>query len=126
MRFHPAEVSTLLQSLTRAVATDPEAVITVTADRDQEGKTADGWAWNVGTGAALDTTAAAAVRNPCHAARRRVRLHPLGRCNLVDLSTDGLSATALTDDVKTVITAHGETSQPTNNASPSAGPTTPN
>ncbi|QIP83295.1 hypothetical protein GLX30_03565 [Streptomyces sp. Tu 2975] len=127
MRFHPAEVSTLLQSLPRAMATDPAGDVIVTADRDQDGKTADGWAWNFATGTVLEPKAAAPLLGN-HVTLRSAEFdcNPFGRYNLVDLSTDGLSATALTDDVKAVITAYGEPSQPTNCTSPSGEPTTPN
>jgi hypothetical protein len=110
MRFHPAEVSTLLAWLTRAVATDPVAIITVTADRDEDGETAHGWAWCIATGAALDTKGAAPLFDADVELRGAEQRHVV-LSGLVDISADGLSATALTDEVKALVSAHGEPSQ---------------
>lgn len=112
MRFHPAEVSTLLMWLTQAAATDPGAIVTVTANYDDDGEYAHGWAWSIRTGAALDHKAAAQFFVTEVELRGAEEQHISIGGNLVDTSTDGLSATALTDDVKAVITAHGEPPQP--------------
>ncbi|MGW9032779.1 hypothetical protein ACWGQ5_54450 [Streptomyces sp. NPDC055722] len=112
MRFDPAEVSALLHWLTRAVAYDPQAVITVAADTDDEGSHAQGWAWCIGTGAALNFKEAAKYFDDEElrgAENRQVTLSS----PLVDTSASGLAATALTDDVKTVITAHAQPPKPT-------------
>ncbi|MFG3132927.1 hypothetical protein ACGFZU_35165 [Streptomyces tendae] len=112
MRFDPAEVSTLLVWLTRAVATDPDAVITVTAAYRSLADGKHGWAWYIGTGEALSRGEAATLFpngvDLLGAAESHVTLG--GR--LVDTSADGLAYTALTGDVKAVVTAHGEPERP--------------
>lgn len=113
MRFHPAEVSTLLAWLTQAVAYDPLAVITVTADTKDEALSARGWAWCIGTGAALNTKEAAKHLHDDEELRGAENRHITLSRGRVDTSTAGLSATALTHDVKTVITAHAEPPKPT-------------
>jgi hypothetical protein len=115
MHFSPAEVSAALDWLTRAVATDPRAVIAVTADRDDERNSAHGWAWFIDTGEALPASAASSLF-PDHvellgAQQPWVTLR--GPRPLVDTSADGLAYTALNDEVKAVVTAHGEPGRPT-------------
>ncbi|MFF8618835.1 hypothetical protein [Streptomyces sp. NPDC015350] len=114
MHFSPAEVSAALDWLTRATVTDPRTVIAVTADRDDESETAHGWAWFIDTGEALPASAASSLF-PDHvellgAQQPWVTLG--GPRPLVDTSADGLAYTALNDDVKAVITAHGEPERP--------------
>ncbi|MGW3392140.1 hypothetical protein [Streptomyces cinereoruber] len=114
VHFSPAEVSTALDWLTRATATDPRAIITVTTDRDGEQNPAHGWAWGIDTGEPLSASAASSLF-PDHvellgAQQPWVTLR--GPRLLVDTSADGLAYTALSDDVKRVITAHGEPEQP--------------
>ncbi|MER7497088.1 hypothetical protein ABT033_31385 [Streptomyces pharetrae] len=114
MRFHPAEVSAALDWLTRAVAADPRTVIAVTADRDAEGESAYGWAWFIDTGEALPASAASSLF-PDHVELRgadQPHVTLRGPRPLVDTSADGLAYTALTDDVKAVVTAHGEPERP--------------
>lgn len=114
MHFSPAEVSAALDWLTRAVAADGRTVIAVTADRDDEGESAHGWAWFIDTGDPLPASAASSLF-PDHvellgAEQPWVTLK--GPRPLVDTSAEGLSATALSDDVKAVVTAHGEPERP--------------
>ncbi|WP_318218821.1 hypothetical protein [Streptomyces sp. SCL15-6] len=114
MHFSPAEVSAALDWLTRATVTDPRTVIAVTADRDDESETAHGWAWFIDTGEALPASAASSLF-PDHvellgAQQPWVTLR--GPRPLVDTSADGLAYTALNDEVKAVITAHGEPQRP--------------
>ncbi|KNE81395.1 hypothetical protein AB0B04_18820 [Streptomyces xinghaiensis] len=114
MHFSPAEVSAALAWLTHAVATDPRAVIAVIADRDDERESAHGWAWFIDTGDALPASAASSLF-PDHvellgAEQSWVTLR--GPRPLVDTSADGLAYTALTDDVKAVVTAHGKPGRP--------------
>ncbi|MGW9032899.1 hypothetical protein ACWGQ5_55105 [Streptomyces sp. NPDC055722] len=111
MRFEPAEVAALLHWLTRAVAYDPLAVVTVAADTDDEGSYAQGWAWCIGTGAALSFKEAAKYFDD-EELRGAENRHVTLSGPLVDTSADGLAATALTDDVKTVITAHAQPPKP--------------
>ncbi|MGW6202121.1 hypothetical protein ACWF9B_00475 [Streptomyces sp. NPDC055089] len=114
MHFRPAEVSAALDWLTRAVATDPRAVIAVIADRDDEGTLAQGWAWFINTGDALPANAASSLFpghvELCGAEQPWVTLG--GPRPLVDTSADGLAYTALSGDVKAIVTAHGEPDQP--------------
>ncbi|RNG30370.1 hypothetical protein [Streptomyces botrytidirepellens] len=112
MRFHPAEVSTLLAWLTRAVATDPESIITVTTTRDADGTSACGWAWCLATGAALDFKNAAPYFDDDVELRGAEYRNITLDGPLADTSPDGLSRMALTDEVKTIVTAHGEPPQP--------------
>jgi hypothetical protein len=117
MRFDPAEVSTLLAWLTHTVATDPDAVISVTAAHQPPPNGcarswAHGWAWHTSTGDALNREEAAALFPA------RVRLLGAAEPHVtlggppVDTSAAGLTDTALTDDVKAVVTAHGQPQQP--------------
>jgi hypothetical protein len=109
--FVPAEVSTLLAWLTRAVAYDSTAVITVTAERgepDEFFEYAHGWAWCIGTGATLSHKEAARYFGQGIELRGAEERHVEIGGHLVDTSAEGLSATALTDEVKAVVTAHGE------------------
>ncbi|MGW2421485.1 hypothetical protein ACWC0C_19925 [Streptomyces sp. NPDC001709] len=110
MRFHPAEVADLLTWLTRAVATDPDAIITVTADDD--GDFSYGWAWHIRTGAALGGIEAAPLFTPSTELKGAEEQHITVNGRLIEPSADGLSATALTDDVKDVVIAHAEPEQP--------------
>lgn len=115
MHFAPFEVSTLLAWLTRAVAYDRAAVITVTAERgpaDDFFEYAHGWAWCIGTGAALNYEGAGRYFGNGVELRGAEERHVEIGGHLVDTSTDGLSATALTDEVKAVVTAHGEPERP--------------
>ncbi|MFF7117389.1 hypothetical protein ACFY91_34475 [Streptomyces albogriseolus] len=114
MHFSPAEVSAALNWLTRAVATDPRAVITVTAFLDGDSESVHGWAWFIDTGEALPASAASSLF-PDHvellgAQQPWVTLQ--GPRRLVDTSADGLAYTALSDEVKTVVTAHGGPGRP--------------
>ncbi|MFD7861583.1 hypothetical protein [Streptomyces sp. NPDC059783] len=114
MHFSPAEVSAVLDWLTRAVASHPRTVIAVTTDPNHESESVHGWAWFIDTGEALPASAAAPLF-PDHVellGAQQPWLTLRGSRPLVDTSADGLTATALTDDVKTVVTAHGEPGQP--------------
>ncbi|WP_331718463.1 hypothetical protein [Streptomyces sp. NBC_00624] len=113
MRFDAAEVATLLTSLTRAVAYDRDAIITVAALADINGDHSCGWAWRIADGAPLDDDAAGPLFDPYteHTGAEYPYITLAG--DLVEPSDDGLSATALTDDVKNVITNHGGSPQPT-------------
>ncbi|MFJ5635012.1 hypothetical protein ACIQF5_20535 [Streptomyces goshikiensis] len=110
MHFSPAEVSTALDWLTRAVVADPRAVIAVIAYRDDIKDVAHGWAWFVSTGEALRASEASSLFphrvELLGAEQPWVTLR--GSRPLVDTSADGLAYTALNDDVKAVVTAHGE------------------
>ncbi|MET9778621.1 hypothetical protein ABZ023_30955 [Streptomyces sp. NPDC006367] len=114
MRFNPAEVSTLLAWLTHSVATDPDAVISVAAAYRPLGDRAHGWAWRINTGDALGREEADTLFGDevelLGATQPWVTLR--GPRPLVDTSADGLAYTALTDDVKAVVTAHGEPERP--------------
>jgi hypothetical protein len=112
MRFNPAEISTFLAWLTRAVATDPHAVIAVIADRDDEGEYANGWAWFIGAGDALPASAASSLLPDYVDLKGAEEPHVTLGGGLVDTSGDGLSGTSLTEDVKAVVTAHGEPPKP--------------
>lgn len=116
MRFQPVEVSTLLAWITRAVAADPDAVITVLADYDADGEHSHGWAWSIRTGAALDSKGAAPFFPAGVELRGAEQRHVVIGGHLVNTSARGLSATALTEDVKTVVTAHGQPPQPAQHA----------
>ncbi|MFD8671039.1 hypothetical protein ACFV1U_37450 [Streptomyces microflavus] len=110
MHFDPAEVSAALDWLTRAVATDPHAIITVTTDRSSEGDTPQSWAWFIDNGDPLSASEAASLF-PGHTELLGVKqpwvtLH--GPRPLVDTSAEGLANTALTHEVKAVTTAHGQ------------------
>lgn len=110
MRFDPDEVDTLLAGLTRSVATDPYAVITVTADR--EGQLAQGWAWYVRGGAALNRTKASRFFTTAVELLGPAQPHVRLGGTLVELTTGGLSATALTSDVKAAVIAHAQPKRP--------------
>ncbi|MFF9192581.1 hypothetical protein [Streptomyces rochei] len=112
MRFDPAEVSTLLAWLTRAVATDPDAVISVTAAYRSLADGAHGWAWRIGTGEALPRGEAATLFGDGVDLLGAVEPHVSLGGRLLDTSADGLADTALTGDVKAVVTAHGEPERP--------------
>ncbi|MFE8941168.1 hypothetical protein ACFYNX_27300 [Streptomyces sp. NPDC007872] len=114
IHFSPAEVSVVLDWLTRAIVTDPGAVIAVTANRDDEEDSAHGWAWFISTGEALPASVASSLF-PDHiellgAQQPQITLR--GSWPLVDTSADGLAYTPLSDDVKAVITAHREPERP--------------
>ncbi|MYX26828.1 hypothetical protein GTY75_09125 [Streptomyces sp. SID8381] len=112
MRFDPAEVSTLLSWLTRAVAADPDAIISVTTAYRPFGGREHGWAWRVGTGAALDREEAASLFGPGVDLLGAAESHVTLGSRPLDTSAAGLTATALTSDVKAVVAAHGESERP--------------
>ncbi|MFD6329156.1 hypothetical protein ACFWGI_06205 [Streptomyces niveus] len=124
MRFHPAEVSTFLSWLTRAVATDPQTIITVTTNWSLDGEDAgEGWAWCIAAGAALDRKGAARhlddYVDPRGAESRHITLDR----PQPDPSVADLSSTALTDNVKAVLSAFAEPSLP-DDLAPAAMPRT--
>ncbi|MGW1362963.1 hypothetical protein ACWCQP_36845 [Streptomyces chartreusis] len=106
MRFDAHEVSTLLVWLTRAVVYDTDAVVTVTADLDEDGEYARLWAWQIADGRPLDTPAAAELS----AEDVEVRYAADPYTTLADRGVDiiGLSAAALTEDVKGAIVRHSQ------------------
>lgn len=106
MRFDATEVSTLLVWLTRAVVYDTDAVVTVTADVDEDGEYARLWAWRIEDGGALDTLAAAELSAEDVEVRYAADPDTTLAGRRVDISD--LSATALTDDVKAVIARHSQ------------------
>ncbi|MFE1289713.1 hypothetical protein [Streptomyces sp. NPDC058751] len=119
VRFNSVEVATMLTWLTRAEAHDPDAIVTVQRDTGERGtpgpvdEYAQGYAWHLGTGVALSEKEAAPLFGR-HVELRGAELphYTLRSDDMFAFSTDSLSCTALTDDVKAVVIAHGEPERP--------------
>ncbi|MGW9033110.1 hypothetical protein ACWGQ5_56290 [Streptomyces sp. NPDC055722] len=103
-RFNAAEVSAFLSALTKAVTDDPKAVISVTSHLHTH-STPAGWAWHIADGTALDADAAAPLFPKNVLLKGAAELY-VTLSGLVDTSEHGLSATALTGDVRGIVTAH--------------------
>ncbi|MDX3772386.1 MULTISPECIES: hypothetical protein [unclassified Streptomyces] len=71
MRFDAAEVATLLAGLTRAVAYDRDAIITVAGLADINGDHSYGWAWHIADGTPWTTTQPARCSTPTPNSRAR-------------------------------------------------------
>jgi hypothetical protein len=104
--FNAEEVATFLGALSTAIADDPEAVISVASWLHTTDSDPVWWAWRIEDGQPLEAAAAAALLGDD--AEYEGAEQPWVRIgtDLMDVSDDGLSCTALTDDVKAALSGH--------------------